>query len=104
MIVPQPFRLMPRARFINEIAKELDQDRSDVKLVLEAMVTVLARILREEGTCKIPKLAVFVAKKKEATEARTKKMFGKDLTVAARPARIELRARPVKELRNMMSR
>ena len=95
---------MSRARFYHAVAEELAQDPKDVKQVLEAMVAVLARTLRQEGTCKIPKMAVFVAKKKEATEARTKKMFGKELTVAARPARTELRARPAKELRDMMSR
>ena len=105
MTCPQPCRLrMSRARFYHAVAEDPAQDASDVKQVLEAMVAVLARTLRQEGTCKVPKMAAFVAKKKKAAEARAKHMFGKELTVAARPARTELRVRPAKELRDMMAR
>ena len=56
---------MSRARFYHAIAEDLAQDASDVKQVLEAMVVVLARTLRQEGTCKVPKMAAFVAEKKK---------------------------------------
>ena len=56
---------MSRARFCHAVAENLAQDASDVKQVLEAMVGVLARTLRQEGTCKVPKMAAFVAQEEK---------------------------------------
>ena len=93
---------MPCAHLYDAVAQELKGKTKDVKRTLDALFRVLVDTLKAEGTCRIPRVAMFVAKKKEAQEKRTKKLFGKKVVVPAKPATLAVRVRAVKQLRDML--
>ena len=80
------------------VAKEASVKPPVAKAVLEALKTVLARDLREQGQAKLPSLATFKTKTKPAKDAGDKKVFGRVVHLSAKPASRCVRATPAKQL------
>ena len=57
------------------VAKEASVKPPVAKAVLEALKTVLARDLREQGQAKLPSLATFKTRTKPAKDAGDQKLF-----------------------------
>ena len=90
---------MPKAcDFFSAIAAETGMNKKDVKKVLDAIVATVAREVKKSGAFKIPKLAAIKMIKKRAREAGTRKMFGKDVQVLAKPATTAVKAYPSKQI------
>ncbi len=68
------------------VAKEASVKPPVTKAVMEALKTVLARDLREQGQAKLPSLATFKTKTKPANDAGDKKVFGRVVHLSAKPA------------------
>ena len=80
------------------VAKEASVKPPVTKAVMEALKTVLARDLREQGQAKLPSLATFKTKTKPAKDAGDKKVFGRVVHLSAKPASRCVRATPAKQL------
>ena len=80
------------------VAKEASVKPPVTKAVLDALKTVLARDLREQGQAKLPSLATFKTKTKPAKDARDKKVSGRVVHLSAKPASRCVRATPAKQL------
>jgi DNA-binding protein HU-beta len=89
---------MTKSELIGQISEQLELKRSDVKGVMETLVTVGHKELKKNGTFLLPGFAKFVVIKKPATKARQGiNPFTKEpTTFKAKPARKIVRARPVK--------
>lgn len=89
---------MTKSELISQIAEHLELKKSDVKGVMETLVTVGYKELKKNGSFLVPGFAKFVVIKKPATKARKGiNPFTKEPTVfKARPARKVIKARPVK--------
>ena len=80
------------------VAKEASVNPPATNAEMEALKTVLARDLREQGQAKLPSLATFKTKTKPAKDARVKNVFGRPVQVSAKPASRCVRATPAKQL------
>ena len=80
------------------VAKEASVKPLVTKAVMEALKTVLARDLREQGQAELPSLATFKTKTKPAKDASDKKVFGRVVHLSAKPASRCVRATPAKQL------
>ena len=80
------------------VAKEASVKPPVTKAVMEALKTVLARDLREQGQAKLPSLATFKTRARPAKDARVKTVFGRPVQVSAKPASRCVRATPAKQL------
>ena len=80
------------------VAKEASVKPPVTKAVMEALKTVLARDLREQGQAKLPSLATFKTKTKPAKDAGDKMVFGRVVHLSAKPASRCVRATPAKQL------
>jgi DNA-binding protein HU-beta len=89
---------MTKSELIGQIAEQSELKRSDVKGVMETLVTIGHKELKKNGTFLLPGFAKFVVIKKPATKARQGiNPFTKEPTMfKAKPARKIVRARPVK--------
>ena len=89
---------MPKAcDFFAAIAAETGVNQKDIKKVLDAIIAAVAREVKKSGVFKIPKLAAIKMIKKRAREAGTRKMFGKDVQVLAKPATTAVNTYPSKQ-------
>ncbi len=92
---------MPRAGdFFAAIAAETGLNQTDVKKVLDAIIAAVARELKKSGVSKIPRLVAIKMIRKRAREAGARKLFGKEVQVAARPATTTVKAYASKQLRD----
>ena len=90
---------MPKAGdFFATIAAETGLNQKDVKKVLDAIIAAVAREVKKNSAFKIPRLAAIKMIRKRAREAGARKMFGKEVQVAARPATTAVKAYPSKQI------
>jgi nucleoid DNA-binding protein len=89
---------MSKAQLIEKIATQTELSKRDVKGVMDTLVEVGHKELKKNGLFLVPGFAKFVVIKKPATKARkgTNPFTGEAMTFKAKPARMIVRARPVK--------
>ncbi len=73
-----------------------------VKGVFKALITVLHREVPRRAKVTINGVAVLKMEHKAATKASKKKMFGNEFDVAAKPARVQVKACTVKALKEAL--
>jgi len=90
--------MMSKSELIQKVADECSVAKKDVKAVMEAMASVGYKELKKAGVFVLPGFAKFLVVKKPATPERTGiNPFTKEPTVfKAKPARKQLKVRPVK--------
>src|SRR6476469_9323792 len=93
-------KMMSRSELIQKIAEQQSNNitRKDVKAVIESLATIGYKELNKSGAFLVPGFAKFVVIKKPATKERSGvNPFTKEPTIfKAKPARMIVRARPVK--------
>jgi nucleoid DNA-binding protein len=90
--------MMSKSELIQKVADECSMAKKDVKAVMESLAAVGYKELKKAGMFVLPGFAKFVVVKKPATPERTGiNPFTKEPTVfKAKPARKQLKVRPVK--------
>jgi DNA-binding protein HU-beta len=90
--------MMSKSELIQKVADECSLAKKDVKAVMESLAAVGYRELKKAGVFVLPGFAKFMVVKKPATPERTGiNPFTKEPTVfKAKPARKQLKVRPVK--------
>ncbi len=92
---------MPKAGdFLGAIAAETGLKQKDIKSVLDATIEAVAREVKKNRVCKIPRLATLKMTTKRARAAGTRTVFGKEAQGAASPAPTTIKAYVSKQLRD----
>ena len=84
------------------VAEEANLPVKEVKKTMRILFEVMVRELRDGGRCVIPNIVVLATRKKAASKAQKKNVFGKICVYPAKPARTVVRARVAKRLRDAM--
>ena len=88
---------LTQTQLATEIAERSDMSKSDVKRVLDTLEEVALEQLGEAEKVKIGGLVQMTVRVKEATKARPGRnpATGEEITIAAKPASVTVRARPL---------
>ena len=85
-------RAMSKAGMADSIATTLSLKRRDVTKVMGALAELGSKEVKSVGKFVIPGLCMLKTKKKPATKAGMRMMFGKEVKVAAKPAKTVVKA------------
>ena len=87
--------MLSQDQFYAQVAKTLNNriSQKDARKVIDAVKNVIVHQLNEKGAVKVPNIATFRLKAKPAREAGIRKVFGKEVHLAAKPATSKLRIR-----------
>merc|ERR1711957_465140 len=85
-------RAMSKSGMADGIATSLSLKRRDVTKVMGALAELGAKEVKSVGKFVIPSLCTIKTKKKPATKAGMRLMFGKEVKVAAKPAKTVVKA------------
>merc|ERR1712012_1031001 len=85
-------RALSKSGMADGIASSLSLKRRDVTKVMGALSDLGAKEIKNVGKFTIPGLCVIKTRKKPATTAGMKMMFGKEVKVAAKPAKTVIKA------------
>ena len=100
-------KVMSKSELIQKIAEQNSNNiaRKDVKAIIEALTSIGHKELKKAGVFLVPGFAKFVVVKKPAAKARkgTNPFTGEAMVFKAKPARMIVRARPVKAAKNAVS-
>ena len=89
-------RAAPKGEVANQLAASTGLKKSDVMTVLDTLADIGAKELKKAGKFTLPGLVMIKTRKKAATKAGKKMMFGKEVKVKAKPAKTVVKAFPVK--------
>lgn len=98
-----------KSQILNEIAENTELSRKDVSNVLDELTDLIERHIKKRGCGEftIPGLLKIVTKKKPAQKAKKNvpNPFrpGEMMDVAAKPASIQVKVRPLKKLKDFAS-
>ncbi len=95
---------LTQTQLISKLAEETELSKADVKTVLTALEeTILSEISSAEKV-KIGSLVQLQVKLKPATKAREGRnpATGETITIAAKPASVQLKARPLAKAKNAL--
>ena len=89
--------MLTQTQLAQEIADRADLSRADVKRVLTALEEVVLDELAQAEKVKIGNLVQLVVRVRPATKSRKGRnpATGEEITIAAKPAAVALRARPL---------
>ena len=82
------------------MAEEANLLVKEVKKTMIILFEVMVRELRAGGRCTLPNIVVLVTRKKAASKAQKKNVFGKICVYPSKPARTVVRAKVAKRLRD----
>merc|ERR1712226_1651120 len=85
-------RAMSKSGMADGIASSLSLKRRDVTKVMGALADLGSKEVKAVGKFAIPGLCMIKTRKKPATKAGTRVMFGKEVKVAAKPAKTVVKA------------
>ena len=85
-------RAMSKSGMADSIATALSLKRRDVTKVMGALAELGSKEVKSVGKFVIPGLCMLKTKKKPATKAGMRMMFGKEVKVAAKPAKTVVKA------------
>merc|ERR1711918_278196 len=85
-------KAMSKSGMADSIASSLSLKRRDVTKVMGALAELGSKEVKSVGKFAIPGLCMIKTKKKPATKAGVRLMFGKEVKVAAKPAKTVVKA------------
>ena len=85
-------RALSKSGMADGIASSLTLKRRDVTKVLGALTELATKEVKNVGKFAIPGLLMIKTRKKPATKAGVRQMFGKEVKVAAKPAKTVVKA------------
>merc|ERR1719440_1625737 len=85
-------RAMSKSGMADSIGSTLSLKRREVTKVMGALAELGSKEVKGVGKFAIPGLCIIKTRKKPATKAGTRLMFGKEVKVAAKPAKTVVKA------------
>merc|ERR1719444_765730 len=92
-------KALSKGGIADALAQASEVKKSDCSKIIDALADMGAKQVKNGGKFVIPGLVMIKTKKKAATKAGKRVMFGKEVTVAARPAKTVVKAFPVSALK-----
>ena len=96
-------RTMSKSAIAEVLMGEYKLNKTQVNAWLDSLVRLAAKELRSLGKFTIPGLCIIKMREKPATKAGKKVMFGKEIVVKAKPAKMVVKAFPVATLKNSVT-
>ena len=93
-------RAMPKGEIFGAIESTSGIKKKDVKAVFGALETIVPAQLKATGKFTIPGITMIKLKKKAATKATTRLMFGAMKKIKAKPAKTVVKCYTVKALKD----
>merc|ERR1712186_28454 len=93
-------KAMTKTGLAQSLADSSKVAKKDVANVLEHLATIATKEVKSNGKFTIPGLCMIKTRKKPATKAGKRVMFGKEVTVRAKPATTVVKAFAVAALRH----
>merc|ERR1719169_55455 len=93
-------RAPSKAETLDALADVSKVDKKQVKAVLDGVFSVALKQLKASGKFVIPGVTMVKLKKKPATKAGSRVMFGKTVKVKAKPAKTVVKCYAVKALKD----
>merc|ERR1712054_388980 len=90
---------MPKGGIADALATAHDIKKSEASKILDTLADLAAKEVKGTGKFTIPGLCMIKTKKKPATKAGKRMMFGKETVVKAKPAKTVVKAFPVAALK-----
>merc|ERR1712127_460212 len=87
-----PVRAMPKGKMAEAVAALTELKRKDCMKVINSLTEVATKEVKRVGKFSLPKVCRFVSRKKPATKAGERMMFGKMVAVKAKPAKTVVKA------------
>ncbi|CAJ1382876.1 unnamed protein product [Effrenium voratum] len=93
---------MSKGALADALANAVDLKKSEVNKVLDALAEIGSKEVKKAGKLTIPGLCMIKTRKKKATKAGKRMMFGKEVKVKAKPAKTVVKAFPVAALKKQV--
>ena len=93
-------RAMPKSEIFGAIEAKCGVKKKDVKAVFGALESIIPDQLKATGKFTIPGITMIKLKKKAATKATTRLMFGEMKKIGAKPAKTLVKCYTVKALKD----
>merc|ERR1719359_1255353 len=93
-------KAMSKSGITSSVDEELELAKGTTAKVMEAITELGTKELKKTGKFTFPGLAMIKTRKKPATKACKKEIFGKMCTVKAKPARTVVKAFAVKAVKD----
>merc|ERR1719197_569360 len=90
---------MGKGALAEAIAEKCELKRKQASQVLESLASIAAEQVKSNGVFTIPGLARIKTRRKPATKAGKREIFGKMVVVKAKPAKTVVKAFPVAALK-----
>merc|ERR1711865_801701 len=92
-------RAMPKGGIADAVATACELKKSQASKVIDALAEIGAAQVKSVGKFVLPGLVMIKTKKKAATKAGKRMMFGKEVKVKAKPAKTVVKAFAVSALK-----
>merc|ERR1712066_404628 len=86
---------MTKSALVNELSEKTELNRKACDSILQCLAAVTEREVKKTGKITIPGVAMLKTRRKPATKACKKEIFGKMQMVKAKPAKTVVKAFPV---------
>ncbi len=88
---------LTQTQLASALAERVEMSKADAKIVLDAFEEIVLEQLAEAEKVRIGKLVQLTVRLKPATKARKGRnpATGEEITIAAKPAGVDVRARPL---------
>ncbi|OLP91684.1 Major basic nuclear protein 2 [Symbiodinium microadriaticum] len=97
-------RAAPKGEIAGQLADSAGLKKSEVMQLLDALADIGTKELKKAGKFTLPGLVMIKTRKKKATKAGKRMMFGKEVKVKAQPAKTVVKAFPVKAVKDRLQR
>merc|ERR1719456_566327 len=88
-------KALSKVGIADALATASEMKKSDCSKIIDALAEMGAKQVKSVGKFVIPGLVMIKTKKKPATKAGKRMMFGKEVKVSAKPAKTVVKAFPV---------
>merc|ERR1712096_70922 len=95
-------KVMTKGALLKALATENELNTKDCSNVLDSLVTIATTEVKKTGVFTIPGLCRIKTRRKPATKAGVRMIFGKETKVKAKPANTVVKAFPVAALKQQI--
>eukprot|EP00438_Fugacium_kawagutii_P020321 Skav220843 [mRNA] locus=scaffold1888:355428:355781:- [translate_table: standard] len=92
-------KVMSKGALATELAEAAGLKKGDISKVLDTLAEIGTKEVKKAGKFTLPGLCMIKTRKKKATKAGKRMMFGKEVKIAAKPAKTVVKAFPVAALK-----
>merc|ERR1719440_1318788 len=92
-------KAMPKSDLADALAAEFDMKRGQAAKVIDSIAEIGTKEVKQTGKFIVPGVLRIKTRVKPATKAGVRTMFGKEMKVAAKPARTIVKAFPAAALK-----